>query len=228
MQRRARLCHHRLGQHHVVLVEAVSCHLLEVEHTPDSPTDLNRQRQLGTGIHGRAGTDVIAVKSGVVDQRAHACAGDPAVDAAVNRLLPRQPLEALLGEPAGPGDGPQDPVLIEPVDRRQVVAERRMQLVHDGLRDLPWAVQSREPCRELARNLQAAAGVASQQRSGLAPVAFARVHTGVGDRNEALARRGVVGNRRGSPGGARGSLQPCDRVASAGRDHARVLRAALR
>ena len=61
----------------------------------------------------------------------------------VNRLLPGQPLEALLGQPAGTGDDPQDTVLIESMDRGEVVAERRVQLVHDGLRDLPWVVQSR-------------------------------------------------------------------------------------
>ena len=51
MQRRAGLCHHRLGQHHVVLVEAVGRHLLEVEHTPDASADVDRHRQLGAGIH---------------------------------------------------------------------------------------------------------------------------------------------------------------------------------
>ena len=59
MQRGARLCDHRLGQHHVVLVEAVSRHLLEVQHTPDASVDVYRQRQLGTGVHGWAGAHVV-------------------------------------------------------------------------------------------------------------------------------------------------------------------------
>jgi hypothetical protein len=162
MDRLADLAGNDVGEQQVLLGEGAGLALLEIHHAPGRSGDGDRDGELGAGVRAGA-ADVVGVLAGVVDERRAAGAGDPAVDADLDRLLGDEEVGDVFGQRAGAVDDAQHAVGVEPLDDGEVVVEGLVQvadrLAGDLLDRQPVGERAGQPAGgKQARGLGAAVG----------------------------------------------------------------------